>query len=103
MNNSTINNTPLSEKQKLFAKWELYQRCINEINTYPIHEILFKRLLDEETTQKGRARIIYTFILSYHINEWFVIETLTMQDILQYIKNKDFLSQFNTNNNELTN
>jgi len=93
MKNSTINK-PLSDRQKMVAKWQLYQQCINEINTYPIHEELFKRLLDAETTQKGRARIIYTFILSYHINEWFCIETLSMLDILQYVRNKEFIKQF---------
>jgi len=53
MNNSTINNTPLSEKQKLFAKWELYQRCINEINTYPIMKYYSKGYWMKKQPKKG--------------------------------------------------
>jgi len=94
MENFDYNNRPLSDHQKMVAKWLLYQKCIIEINTYPIHTELFKRLLDAETTPKGRAQIIYTFILSYHINEWFCIENMTFRDIWQFTKNKDFNKQF---------
>ena len=92
-NYNTI-NSPLSVQQKMYAKWELYQRCINEINTYPIHAELFKRLLNAETTTKERARIIYTFILSNHVKEWFLIENMTLRDIIQFTKDKDFQKQF---------
>jgi len=83
-------NSHLSERQRFFAKWLLYERSLKEIQS----DKLFKDLFDKETTPKGKARIVHLYIMSYHINELMAIDDITIKEILSFARNKDILKQY---------
>ena len=84
-------NRPLSERQRFFAQWLLYERSLKELHA----DALFKDLYDKETTPTGKARIVHLYIMSYHINELFALNDMTIKDILNFAKHKDYLKNFN--------
>jgi len=88
-NYNTINR-PLSERQRFFAQWLLYERSLKELQT----DSLFKDLYDDETTPTGKAKIVHLYIMSFHINELFALNDMTIKDILNFAKHKDYLKKF---------
>jgi len=97
MKDYNIINSQLSERQRFFAQWLLYERSLYELQT----DSLFKDLFDNETTPTGKAKIVHLYIMSYHINELFALNDMTIKDILNFAKHKDFLKNFKNEDNTI--